>query len=82
MQFNIKNKSEQFQRIRLIPKTPQSTISAGLEIVNPNPTFDISPDRVMSVCLAPSSTDPCEGALTTCDTGGVWGDFTLTVNGT
>lgn len=80
MQFNIKNKTQEFQRIRLIPRSPQSNIVLGLEEVNP--TLSIAPDKILSVCLAPTVTSKCEGALFYCDTGGVWGDFTLTVNGT
>lgn len=77
MLINLKNRSQELQRIRLIPKSPESIVSTGLEAENP--TFRIDSDNILSVCLSPG--DPCEGALSYADTGGVWGNFIVNING-
>lgn len=79
MKINIKNNQNKFSRIKLIPKSSDSTISANIGV--DNPTLIIDDNKTLSVCLSPNNDISCEGALNYVDTGGIWGNYIVNVNG-
>lgn len=80
MKINIKNNQKEFSRVRLISKNSDNYIIANIGV--DNPTLIIDDNKNLSVCLSPNTDLPCEGAIGYADTGGVWGDFIININGT
>lgn len=79
MKINIRNNHNDFSRIKIIPKSSSNTISANIGV--DNPTLMIDQNNLLSVCLSRDDRLSCKGAINYVDTGGVWGDFIINING-
>lgn len=80
MKINIRNNHNDFSRVKIIPKSSSNTISANIGV--DNPTLMIDENNLLSVCLSKDNQLSCEGATSYVDTGGVYGDFIININGT
>jgi hypothetical protein len=77
----FENQNNQYIKLRIVT-IDASAINQQFEPMNGSFQLTPRPNEGASFCLSPyKQVISCDGATNTADTGGIWGDVTMTVNG-